>query len=122
MEFRKLISGTHDEGMGPLASMSESAFSGGYQGESIEHSLMDMRRGNSRTCHIEVASVLQLQHTRIPNLQRTEERKGNSHTCQCFTASTKQNSELQADRNAQVNEDDGALHLMIGHQHVTLGR
>ena len=38
-----------------------------------------------------------------------------SHTCECFAASTKQNSKLQAKRKAQVNEDDVALHLMIGH-------
>ena len=74
-----------NEGMGPLASIR--AFSAGYQGESIEHSL---------------------KQTEIPNFKRTDSRKGNSHTCQSFAASTEQNSKLQANRKAQVNEDDGA--------------
>ena len=41
-ECQKRISTAQDEGMGPLVSIR--AFSDGYQGESIEHSLMDPER------------------------------------------------------------------------------
>ena len=43
--------------MGPLASIR--AFSDGYQGESAENSLMDMRRGNSHTCQCFAVSTEQ---------------------------------------------------------------
>ena len=61
----KRISGTQDEGMGPLAPIR--AFSDQYQGECIEHSL---------------------KQTEIPNFKGIShtEFKGNSHTCQYFAA------------------------------------
>ena len=85
--------------MGLLASIR--AFSDGYQGESMEHLL-------KRT---EIPKFKGKSHTEI----QFQTRQGNSHTCQCFAASTEQNSKLQANRWAQVNEDERALHLMICH-------
>ena len=41
---KKRIAAAQDKGMGPLVTVSIRAFSDGYQGESIEHSLMDPRR------------------------------------------------------------------------------
>ena len=83
---KKRLSGTQDEGMGSLVPIT--AFSDGCQGESIEHSLMDMRRGKSQICQCFAAS----------------------------TEVSEQNSKLQANRNEQVNEDDWALHMMISHR------
>ena len=41
---KKRIAAAQDKGMGPLVTVSIRAFSDGYQGESIEHSLMDPER------------------------------------------------------------------------------